>query len=96
MILVYVLSWEREVIVCQTIHACQTNFKNHGKCFSFNEVTRDGPHADNMDSLDWLVESELLVRGKHEGKKVLYPTKQLIEDIEKHFKKQDERNKKDG
>ena len=84
---------EREIIVCQTIHACPNNQKNNGACFSFNEIRESG-FSENGTSLDWLVEHKLLAKGEHEGKPVLYPTKKLIEDILKYFVKEDKRRKK--
>lgn len=79
---------EKEYMVAETIHACKLNHKNHGQCFSFDKVKYETRLAQNLSSLDALIEDGLLVQGKFKGKKTLIPTKLLIGMLDAYFAKE--------
>ena len=80
---------EKEYIICETVHACVINLKNHGKVFSFDKCDR-GSHGnglvDNGTAYDFLFKEGFFEHGTFNGKPTIKPTEKLISDLERFLK----------
>lgn len=74
---------EKETMVGQTIHACATNYKKHGECFSVHAIK--GNMADNAQSYSELVTDGLFIQEDRDGQTVIFPTKKLILKLDAFF-----------
>lgn len=79
---------EKEVMVASTIHACVTNYDQHGEIFSRkgNNLRTSTRLAQNAECYFELLEDGYLVEADWQGETVIQPTQKLIEKLKEFFK----------
>lgn len=80
---------EAEWMVCQTLHACILNHKEHGEAFSIREDSVFGQSGaglvDNGTAYRKLLERKFFVEEKRGDKTVIIMTQKLVDVLKGHL-----------
>ena len=79
---------EKEVMIAQTMKACEVNHEQRGDCFSFDECDRgfhNGGIVDNGTAYSYLFDEGYFIEGEFEDKPTIVPSIKLCELLESHL-----------